>query len=156
MQWWPCLPMSVHHPPSLVVQGGGPQLLLRCLWLRRCRLALRPLLVCLAYRIASREVPLQGFCPSVHYLSYMVPVASALVAQKVPVLVLLVALCSVASGEFFPHIRGFRASLVCLCLGYFCACNCLPWLRLWCYLLAPSACPALGLSPAVAGLAVFR
>ena len=53
--------MSAHRTPALVVQGGGPQLLLRNLWLRQCRLALRPRLCCLASRIASRAVPFRGF-----------------------------------------------------------------------------------------------
>ena len=57
--------MSAHRTLALVVQGRGPQLLLRNLWLRQCRLALRPLLGCLALRIASCEVPLQGFYESV-------------------------------------------------------------------------------------------
>ena len=95
--------MSAHRTPALVVQGWGPQLLLRNLWLRQGRLALRPLPVCIASRIASREVPLQGFYTSVRYLSCMVPVASARVAQQVPAPVLLVALRRVASvANFFP------------------------------------------------------
>ena len=106
MQWWPCLPMSAHRTPALVVRGGGLQLLLRYFWLRRCRLALRTLLVCLASRIASCEVPLQGFCSSVRYLLYIVPIASALVALQVPALVLLVALRSVAKmANFSPYPR---------------------------------------------------
>ena len=57
--------MSALRTPALVAQGRGPQLHLRNLWRRQCRLALWPLLGGLASRIASREVPLRGFYASV-------------------------------------------------------------------------------------------
>ena len=78
-------------------------------WLRQCRMVLRPHLYCLPSRFTIVR--------SLYWVSPAFFVAFALIAQTIPVPVLVLALRSAAVVAVFPQFRGFRASF-----GDFCSC----------------------------------
>ena len=85
---------------------------LRILWLRQCRMELRPHLYCLPSRFPYREIPLLIFLGMCGIWSCVFPVAFVLIALTVPAQVLVVALRSVAEvATFSPNPRFFAPVL---------------------------------------------
>ena len=157
-RWQYYLPAYDHRTPALSVQGGG--LSFACAIFDFVGVGFRcgPCLGCLTSRIPSGGVPLKVFMRVLVLYPVSVPVASAVAARQDNARVLLVALGSVAKVAVFPSSVVFALVLgnSVRAWGIFMLALYIHWLLCWCGHFAPSACPALRASPAVAGLAYFH
>ena len=160
LERWQCyLPASDHRAPALLVQdGGGLSFACAIFDFVGVGCCCGPCLGCLTSRIPSGEVPLRVFMSVLVLYPVSVPVASAVAARQDNARFLLIALGSVAKVVVFPSSVVFALVLgnSVRAWGIFALVLYIPWLLCWCGHFAPSACPALRASPAVAGLAYFH